>query len=86
MINIKLVTIQGCHTCKEVKELLQELKADYKLNITEVNVQSEEGDELSKKHSITAAPGLIINEELFSTGAVEKGKLKTKLDSLTTDQ
>ena len=39
--------------------------------------------EMVKKYMIMASPGIIINEELFSTGGVNKEKFEAKLKELS---
>ena len=74
----------GCHNCEAAKKIFDEIMPDFegKVEVSEVDMLSSEGQELVQKHSIMASPGIIINDELFSTGGVNKEKLVEKLKSL----
>lgn len=84
MINIQFVTVPGCHECAKVKEIFEELKPKYpQMRIEEINVTTPQGTELVQKYGIFSSPGIIVNGELFSTGALNKDKLIKKLDELS---
>lgn len=83
MINIKFVTVPGCHECAKAKQIFEELKPQYpEMQITEINVTSPEGMALVQKYGILSSPGIIINDELFSTGALNKNEFIKKLNEL----
>lgn len=82
-INIKFVTVENCVQCASAKKIFEELKPKYPdMKIQEIEVTTDEGMELVGKYSIFASPGIIINDELFSTGGLNKKKFIKKLDSL----
>ncbi len=84
MNKIKFLTMPGCHSCEEVKKIFDEIMPNYsdKVEVEEIDMTGEQGQELVQKYSIMASPGIVINDELFSTGGVNKEKLTEKLDSL----
>lgn len=83
MINIQFVTVPGCVHCEEAKKVFEELKPQYpEMNIQEIDATTPEGMELVSKYSIFASPGIIINDELFSTGGLNKNKFVEKIKSL----
>ena len=84
MNKITFLTMVGCHNCEAAKKIFDEIMPDFegKVEVSEVDMLSSEGQELVQKHSIMASPGIIINDELFSTGGVNKEKLVEKLKSL----
>ena len=83
MINIQFVTVPGCHECAKAKKIFEELKPKYpEMQIEEINVTTPQGTELVQKYGIFSSPGIIINGELFSTGALDKDKFIEKLDEL----
>lgn len=47
--------------------------------MTEIDLTSDNGQEMVSKYMIMASPGVIINGELFSTGGVDKAKFEAKL-------
>lgn len=83
MINIQFVTVPGCHECAKAKEIFEELKPKYpQMQIEEINATTPQGIELVQKYGIFSSPGIIINGELFSTGALNKDQFLKKLDAL----
>ena len=84
MINIQFVTVPGCHECAKAKKIFEELKPKYpEMQIEEINVTTPQGTELVQKYGIFSSPGIIINGELFSTGALNKDEFVKKLDELS---
>lgn len=82
-INIQFVTVPGCHECAKAKKIFEELRPKYpNMQIEEIDAMSSKGIELVQKYGIFASPGIIINGELFSTGALNKDEFIKKLDEL----
>lgn len=80
---IQFLTMVGCHNCEAVKKIFDEIMPDFKnIEVTEIDIASPEGQELAGKYMVMASPGIVINDELFSTGGVDKGQLIAKLQSL----
>ncbi len=83
MINLILLSKKDCIHCARTKEILNKIKPEYpELNITEIDMLTEKGQELVGDYSVTASPGVIINNQLFSMGGIDEKELKGKLDSL----
>lgn len=83
MINIQFITVPGCHECAKAKEIFEELKPKYpQMQIEEINATTTQGIELVQKYGIFSSPGIIVNGELFSTGALNKDQFIKKLDEL----
>ena len=83
MIKITLVSPTDCGHCAEIREILDGLKKDYSsLHIEEVDAGSEEGQDLIIKHGIMQGPGVLINDEFFSMGAISESELRKKFDQL----
>lgn len=85
MIKIKFLTMIGCHNCEAAKKIFDEVMPEFKdkAEVEEIDIASPEGQELAGKYGVMASPGIVINEELFSTGGVDKEKLVEKLKSIT---
>ncbi len=80
MIRIQFLTSQNCSECLEAKQILKEAKAKYPdLKVEEYDVMGIRGLELAVKYGIMANPGVIINDELFSVGSLDKEKLFEKI-------
>lgn len=82
-MNIQFVTVPGCHECAKAKKIFEELKPKHpQMQIEEINVTTPRGMELVQKYGIFSSPGIIVNGELFSTGALNKDQFIKKLDEL----
>ncbi len=83
MINIQFITSVGCVECERAKKIFEELKPQYpEMHIEEIDVTTPKGMELIQKYGIMASPGIVINGELFSTGALNREEFIKKLQSL----
>ncbi len=83
MINIQFLTVPGCHECAKAKEIFEEIKPQYpEMQIEEIDGTTSKGMEIAQKYSVMASPGIIINNELFSTGALSKEDFVKKLNEL----
>lgn len=84
MVKIVEVNTPGCSHCAEFKKFYEtEIAPKYKnIEIEFVSVMDPKGQELVSKHMIFASPGIIINDELFSTGGVDKKKFIEKITAL----
>ena len=68
---IQFLTMPDCHSCKAVKKTLEEILPDFSnIKMEEIDMLTPKGQELVQKYGIMSSPGVIINEELFSTGGV----------------
>jgi len=73
----------GCHNCAAAKKIFDEIMPDFpNVEVKEIDMTTPEGQELVQKYGIMSSPGIVINEELFSTGGVDREKLIEKLKSL----
>ncbi|GMQ95176.1 MAG: hypothetical protein BMS9Abin13_288 [Patescibacteria group bacterium] len=84
MIKIQFLTMVDCHNCEAVKKIFDEIMPEFKdiVEVTEIDMMTQEGQELTQKYSVMASPGIIINDELFATGGVDRDKLVEKLRSI----
>jgi len=81
---ILFLTMPGCHNCEAAKKIFDEIMPDFKdkVEVEEIDMATPEGQEMAGKYSVMASPGIIINDELFATGGVDRDKLVEKLKSL----
>lgn len=84
-ITIQEVSIHGCSSCATAKEILEnDIKPAFaNVKIEYIDMLSEEGQTMVQKHSIMSSPGVIVNNELFSVGGLDKDKLIKKIKSLS---
>lgn len=80
------LTSPGCHNCAAFKEFWDKEKENWpNVTFSEISIADPEGQELVQKHQIFASPGIILNDELFSTGGVDTDKFLAKLKELSED-
>lgn len=82
MIKIELVTVEGCHVCHDVKKTLQSLKSAYEFKVEEYTTNSDRGHKLVDKYDIRSAPGIIINDEYFTSGATTKEEIIQRFEEV----
>jgi len=83
-IQLTELTSPGCHNCQKFKEFWEGASKDFpNVQFREVSLLEPEGQEMVQKYSIFASPGIIINDELFSTGGVDIDKFTAKLKELS---
>ena len=74
----------GCHNCRILEEFWNERKSQFpNVLYKNVSILTPEGQEMAGKYGIFASPGIVINNELFSTGGLNKEKLLKKLKELS---
>jgi len=83
-IKLQEVTVPGCIDCARFKKLWEEKLAQEfpDVEFEEIDATVEGGQDILVQYGIMASPGIIINDELFSTGRVSEDKLRSKLQEL----
>lgn len=83
MVTLQVVTVPGCVECKRFEEWWKANSAQFpNVKFEKINALDQKGQEAVLKYSIFASPGIIINDEPFSTGGVDTAKLAEKLKEL----
>ena len=83
-IILEILSSPGCYHCAEFKKYWESIKDKFpEVEINEIDLISDKGQEMVQKYMIMASPGVIINGELFSTGGVNKEKFEEKLKELS---
>lgn len=85
MIKIQEVSAFGCAHCAMAKKILEEvIKPQFpSVEVEYIDMMSEEGQKMVQQYGIMSSPGIILNEELFSVGGLDKDKLVEKIKSLS---
>lgn len=84
-IHIQFLTADGCSNCENAKQIIEEVQNKFpflKLEIDVIDITSLKGLKLAVEHSVMSNPGIIINDELFSAGHLDKEKFFNKILSL----
>lgn len=80
MTRVTLLTQASCAFCDQAKNVLARLGTDYRLDITEVSLDTDDGRGLGLRHGILFAPGILLDGELFSYGRLSERKLRRELN------
>lgn len=83
-VRIIELTSPGCVHCAEAKKIFEE---DIKPNFPDVDIEyvdmlTDKGQRLISEYGIMSSPGIIVNDELFSMGGLDKNKLVEKIKEL----
>lgn len=81
MTAVTLLTQQSCGLCEQAKDTLTRLSAEYDLDVCAVSLDSQDGRELGMRHGVLFAPGILLEDALFSYGRLSERKLRRELDS-----
>lgn len=83
-IILKELSSPGCHNCKAFEEFWYSIEKEWP-NVTyqNIDITTPEGQELVQKYMVFASPGIVLNNELFSTGGVNTEEFLKKLKSLS---
>jgi glutaredoxin len=68
MPNIVLLVSPTCGACPSAKSLWKELRVKYSFGYREIDINSEDGQELANRHSVRAVPATIIDGRLTFVG------------------
>ena len=83
-ITLEVLTSLGCAHCHAFLEFWKKDGSTWpNVTMKEVSLLTAEGQAMVGKYSIFASPGIIVNEELFSTGGFDKKKLIEKIEALS---
>lgn len=83
-IKIQEISTPACVCCAEARKVLDdEIKKQFpSIEMEFIDMLSEKGQEMVQKYGIMASPGIIVNDELFSVGGLDKNKPVEKIKSL----
>lgn len=83
MIKIQSVSVPGCVECAHFEKFWEGIKGDFpKVEMEKRDATTPEGLLLNAQYGIMAAPGIIINDELFSMGGINKERFIARLKEL----
>lgn len=83
-IILETLSSPGCHNCMVFKRFWNEIRNDWQnVQFKEYSITSQEGLTIVAQYQIFTSPGIILNGELFSTGAVNEANFIHKLTELS---
>ena len=84
MTQITLLTQDDCGYCEHAKQVLARIGNDHPLEVTEIDMQAEEGRALAIRAGVMFAPGLLIDGRPFGYGRISERRLRRALQRLAT--
>lgn len=81
-VRITLLTAEGCHYCTHARAALTRLAQEWPLAVTEVPLESAEGERLALRDGVVFPPGVYLEGALFGYGRLSEGKLRRRLAEL----
>lgn len=83
MLKVTLVRPKGCAHCGQVLDTLEKLKKDYQsLQVEDIDMESDIGQQVVQKYQIMASPGILVNDEFFASGGASEAQLRKKFEEL----
>ena len=82
MTEITLLTQADCGYCEHAKQVLARVGEDHPLDITEIDIQGEQGRILAARAGVMFAPGLLVDGRPFGYGRISERRLRRTLQRL----
>ena len=79
MPNVTLLYSSSCSACPSAKQLFKQMRAKYSFSYREVDITSQDGQELAERHAIRAVPATIINGRLTFIGVPTRQSVEKAL-------
>jgi hypothetical protein len=83
-IDVVVVEAPACHLCGDALRTLEQVGANYPLSVRRVDVASTEGRAIVRRFRAPMPPVVTVDGELLGWGRLSRGKLRRRLDELTT--
>jgi glutaredoxin len=83
MIRVVVLTKEDCQHCGRAKEMLHRLCVEFPLQVLEIDIDSEAGQDLAMPAGLLFPPGILIDGRAFSYGRPSEGKLRRELERLS---
>lgn len=82
--HVTLLTQADCHLCEHAKQVLDRVRREFPLTITEIDLQTAEGHQLATEAGMLFAPGVLLDGEPFTYGRLSERKLRKTLNTRAT--
>lgn len=79
MVSVTLLTQSACQFCAHAQQVLDRVGRDYPLQITEIDLTTEQGQRLATEAGVLFAPGVLLDNEPFAFGRLSERKLRRAL-------
>ena len=74
-MGVTVVTSPACHFCADAQETLAEFARAYPLDVRTVDMASDEGRAIVRRHRAPMAPVVLVDDQLIGWGRLSRGKL-----------
>lgn len=78
-VEITLLTQADCGLCDHAKLVLDRVREDFPLRVTEIDLATEDGRRLAGQSGLPFAPGVLVDGQPFSFGRLSERKLRRAL-------
>jgi len=82
---ITLLTQEDCGYCEHAKKVLARVGEDHPLEVTEIDLASEEGRTLADEARVMFAPGVLVDGRPFAYGRLSERKLRRELGRMAAE-
>jgi glutaredoxin len=79
MLQVTLLTQEACGFCADAKALLSRLAGEYPIQVTELDMRSQEGERLALAAGIMFPPGILVGGRAFGYGRPSERRLRREL-------
>jgi glutaredoxin len=77
---VTLLTQDDCTFCDHAKQVLARVGNDYPLQVDEVGLATPAGQALAVREGVLFAPGVLLDDALFSHGRLSEKNLRRTLE------
>jgi len=77
--HVELITSTGCHYCGFAREVLDRVARDVPLTVTEVDLESPDGQAALSRWRVPFPPIILLDGTLFGYGRISERKLRAVL-------
>ncbi len=85
MTAITLLTQADCALCEHAKKVLARVGEDHPLEVTEIDLASQEGRALAAGAGVLFAPGVLVDGRPFGYGRLSERRLRRALGRLAAE-
>ncbi len=85
MTAVTLLTQADCGLCEHAKKVLARAGEDYPLEVTEIDLASEQGRALAAQARVQFAPGVLVDGRPFGYGRLSERRLRRALGRLAAE-
>jgi glutaredoxin len=79
MLEVTLLTQEACGFCADAKDLLARLAGEYPIEVTEVDMRSQDCERLALAAGIMFPPGILVGGQAFGYGRPSERRLRREL-------